>query len=33
MEVDFSGLAFTSLGQVDEFYDEVDRQLTATKHR
>lgn len=27
MEVDFSRLSFTSKEQVDEFYDEVDRQL------
>jgi branched-chain amino acid transport system ATP-binding protein len=32
-EVDFSHLSFTSEAQVDEFYDEVDRQLEATGRR
>ena len=33
MEVDFSGLSFTSKEQVDEFYDEVDRRLEASGRR
>jgi branched-chain amino acid transport system ATP-binding protein len=33
MEVDFSGLSFTSKEQIDEFYDEVDRRLEASGRR
>lgn len=32
-EVDFSRLSFTTESQVNEFYDEVDRQLEATGRR
>jgi branched-chain amino acid transport system ATP-binding protein len=33
MEVDFSSLAFTRQGEIDAFYDEVDRQLAASGRR
>ena len=33
MEVDFSDLTFTSVSQVDQFYDEIDRQLEETGKR
>lgn len=33
MDVDFSNLQFATTEQVDSFYDEVDRQLEATKRR
>ena len=33
MEVDFSSLHFTSHGEIDNFYDEVDRQLAASGRR
>jgi ABC-type multidrug transport system fused ATPase/permease subunit len=33
MEVDFSHLNFTTREQIDEFYDEVDRQLEDSKRR
>ena len=33
MEVDFSSLHFTSHSAIDDFYDEVDRQLSASGHR
>jgi branched-chain amino acid transport system ATP-binding protein len=33
LDVDFSGLAFTSKEDIDEFYDEVDRRLDATGRR
>jgi branched-chain amino acid transport system ATP-binding protein len=33
LDVDFSGLAFASKEDVDEFYDEVDRVLAATGRR
>jgi branched-chain amino acid transport system ATP-binding protein len=33
LEVDFSGIAFTSKDDIDEFYDEVDRVLEATGRR
>jgi branched-chain amino acid transport system ATP-binding protein len=33
LEVDFSGVAFTSKEEVDEFYDEVDRLLEESKRR
>ena len=33
MEVDFSSMTFADAAQVDAFYDEVDRRLTATGRR
>ena len=33
LEVDISGTSFTSKKQVDEFYDETDRRLQASKRR
>ena len=32
-EVDFSGLTFSAAAEVDAFYDEIDRQLTAKGRR
>ncbi|MDP2794609.1 MAG: hypothetical protein Q8O25_11125, partial [Sulfurisoma sp.] len=33
MEVDFSRMSFADAGQVDAFYDEVDRRLAETDRR
>ncbi len=33
MEVDFSRMSFADVGAVDAFYDEINRQLTATGQR
>ncbi len=33
MEVDFSHMTFATREQIDEFYDEVDRQLEDAKRR
>jgi branched-chain amino acid transport system ATP-binding protein len=33
LDVDFSNLSFTTKAEIDEFYDEVDRLLEATKRR
>ena len=33
LDVDFSGLVFSSKEDIDEFYDEVDRLLQGTNHR
>jgi branched-chain amino acid transport system ATP-binding protein len=33
LDVDFSGITFTSKEDIDEFYDEVDRLLAATNRR
>jgi len=33
MEVDFSDMTFTTREQIDEFYDEVDRQLESSQQR
>jgi hypothetical protein len=33
MEADFSHMTFATREQIDEFYDEVDRQLEGSKRR
>ena len=33
MEVDFSGMTFTSVDQVDQFYDEADRRLAESRRQ